>query len=646
MNDNLDADKTNDEIDLAEVFANLWAQKLAISFCTVAAIVIGGSYALTAPRVYIATTSFILTEKPGTGLSGNFSAIAALTGLGAGGGSQGLSPENVLSSRQFIQKVSDATTLIGDVTFNENQEQPALSAWIETLKATLGIKSEPVSLARRQTENVVESFAEFVTLSDLESGAKTLSVEHSDPERAAEIANSVLNLVVRELEADQEKTQSNRLDYLSSSLADALQKLDSSQENLKDYALTNNILSVQAFAAQSVALDNLRKTRVETVALLSAVNAVSAEVTDGNTSPETLENLRARHAVLNDASFRRLFGMTEIISAWLWPSAEASTVVASTLTDRIKRLDVDIVKLEAEAQQFGRASEELAKLSRDATVAEATYTVLIEQVKAQSLSAGYKPDIATVYDRATVPLTPSAPRRALIVALAAVLGFFASVGLSLILSLRRDVYRTLNSLTGLVGGGLMVEARGIRVFRHRLRPATRTRLRALSRASLSQWRTDVFEKPSNLALIASLNARISPDTVAEWLAMRCSDEDKSVAVVNLKFDDPTTSTTMSELFPPFLVAEVQVSGMHFVLQPSEVPSEFYASAKFRATIEKLGAKFDYVIMACDGSDAETVARALRDKCPHVTLITRAGATKKKTIRQLGELIEVDACIHE
>ena len=47
--------------------------------------------------------------------------------------------------------------------------------------------------------------------------------------------------------------------------------------------------------------------------------------------------------------------------------------------------------------------EELAKLTREAKIAEATYTVLIEQVKAQSLVAGFKPDTFKIYELPTPP---------------------------------------------------------------------------------------------------------------------------------------------------------------------------------------------------------------------------------------------------
>ena len=50
------------------------------------------------------------------------------------------------------------------------------------------------------------------------------------------------------------------------------------------------------------------------------------------------------------------------------------------------------------------SAEDLSKFTRDAKVAEATYTVLIEQVKSQSLAAGFKPQTFKVFEYATEPL--------------------------------------------------------------------------------------------------------------------------------------------------------------------------------------------------------------------------------------------------
>ena len=83
------------------------------------------------------------------------------------------------------------------------------------------------------------------------------------------------------------------------------------------------------------------------------------------------------------------------------------------------------------------ALETYAKLEREAKIAEATYTVLIEQVKAQSITAGYQPDNSEVYEYASAPINPSAPNRNQILALGAILGLFVGIALSFVLALIR-----------------------------------------------------------------------------------------------------------------------------------------------------------------------------------------------------------------
>ena len=77
--------------------------------------------------------------------------------------------------------------------------------------------------------------------------------------------------------------------------------------------------------------------------------------------------------------------MSETISAWDWPEIETIEAVRATLTDRINRLNVEINNIEEDAKIYATSAEDLAKFTRDAKIAEATYTVLIEQVKSQSL---------------------------------------------------------------------------------------------------------------------------------------------------------------------------------------------------------------------------------------------------------------------
>ena len=117
-----------------------------------------------------------------------------------------------------------------------------------------------------------------------------------------------------------------------------------------------------------------------------------------------------------------------------------------TLRDRINRLEVEINELEQYAKIYASNAEDLAKLTRDAKIAEATYTVLIEQVKSQSLAAGFKPDTFKVFEYATPPLEPSSPNRNFIIFIGATLGFVIGCATAILNSLRRGVYYTESSL--------------------------------------------------------------------------------------------------------------------------------------------------------------------------------------------------------
>ena len=119
--------------------------------------------------------------------------------------------------------------------------------------------------------------------------------------------------------------------------------------------------------------------------------------------------------------------------------------MSETLSDRISRLDVEIANIEESAISYAASAEDQAKLLRDAKIAEATFTVLTEQVKSQTLVAGFKPDTFTVFAYATPPLVPSSPQRNLVLAIGAVLGLFVGSALSLVTGIRKGVFYTRTS---------------------------------------------------------------------------------------------------------------------------------------------------------------------------------------------------------
>ena len=104
----------------------------------------------------------------------------------------------------------------------------------------------------------------------------------------------------------------------------------------------------------------------------------------------------------------------------------------------------------------------MAKFTRDAKIAEATYTVLIEQVKSQSLAAGFQPNTFKVYEYATPPLKPSSPKRNVILAMGTALGIFIGIALALFNAVRRGVYFTSSALISNVNADLSLNSKTIK----------------------------------------------------------------------------------------------------------------------------------------------------------------------------------------
>ena len=63
----------------------------------------------------------------------------------------------------------------------------------------------------------------------------TVSVTHSKPEKAAYYANNLMEEIKLLVESDSDKVQSSQMNYLSETLADALQEMEIAEENLKNY---------------------------------------------------------------------------------------------------------------------------------------------------------------------------------------------------------------------------------------------------------------------------------------------------------------------------------------------------------------------------------------------------------------------------
>lgn len=627
----------DDEIDLGELFASLWAYKLLIGVVTASAIVAGGFYALNAEKTYTGEAVFKLEDKDETGLSlpSGVSGLSALAGLGA------IAEEgNVLfdrvRGRVFITALDETVDLRGDPYFNSYNPNPEDPLWKALIKSAIGYESASQDPDRIVERNIVENFRENLIIEETENGAMSVKIDHTDPERAAAIANAVMDQVIEETRRDRETTQDGQLAYLSETLADTLAEMEKAQARLKNFAISNSTLSIESLARGSVALDEIRNRLERARELSAAANALLEAVESGRTNDETYAQLRTEHPIVDDVEFRRVLGISEIISEFTWPDREVLAAVSATLEDSRQRIAREQSRLEDEAINYASSAEEQAALQREAEIAEASYTVLIEQVKAQSLLAGYTSETAKIFERATPPLSPSKPNRILVVALAAVLGLFVGSVTALVLSLRKGVLYSRRAFLDEFEPTYALSAAKLAKFNGKGLTAIRDRLAKAKTGDLTEIAVILRRLGSRYAVVVGGDAKATARTTALTAAVSVANSGPKVAVIDLAGPKSTNDvgTTAKEHW-----AEVQssegVTELAFLGGRANV--DLLASSKFDDAVAAALDKYELVVFSADSSIAEMSAIGLSGLDPTLLLVGRPRRTSKALVHQLRSL---------
>lgn len=627
----------DDEIDLGELFASLWAYKSVIAIITAGAIFAGGFYALNAEKIYTGSAVFQLEDSNNSGLSlpSEVSGLAALAGLG-GVVSEGNVLFDRITGRAFIRDLDATVDLKGDEYFNTYDPNAKDPLWKAVIKTAIGYTTDDLDPEQVIERNIVEAFRENVTVEETENGALSIKVDHTDPMRAAAIANAIMDQVVTLTERDTEAKQGSQLTYLSETLADTLREMDDAQARLKNFAIENSTLSIEALAAGSVALDEVRNQLDRATALRDAANVLLDAIDQGKANAETYTQLRQSYPIIDDVEFRRVLGLSEIMSEFSWPDRQLLGAVAATLADRRDRIEREMARLEAEAIAYANAAEEQAALERDAKVAEASYTVLIEQVKAQSLLAGYRGETAKVFERAVPPLVASKPNRKLVLALAAVLGIFVGSGVALVLSLRKGVVFSKRALRDELQPTTIVSAARLRKLNGKSLRDVRESLGKMKSRGLSEIAIALRDHSKPNALILGGGAKCSARSAALATAVTIAGSGRRVAVVDLSRTGSTNSAEDAEKGPwAELQADDGVVELGFTSGRENI--DLLASPKYDEAIKAASDKYDLVLYSSETPTAEMCAAGLADLDPKAILVGRPKATSKALIQKLRSL---------
>ena len=639
----MNREEDNKKINIMEIWCKLWAYKfmfVAIIFIFVCSAVF---YINNTSKLYTATSIFIPEKK-----STSNDLISSVTSQ-AGGLRQLAGIANPLGEtealierfegREFVLKVVDELKLADDKFFNSYNPTIQEPSWRAKLKSLIIWKSSQPDPAKIAEWNVLKNFKNNIRIKETKAGAMTITVVHPIPERAANIANHIMSKIIAILKSEKDQTADYRLNYLSERLADSLINVGNAEEKLNQFLRSNSTIASSSFYKGSIFLEDFRTQRDNTNEHMKTINVLLSYARRSSPTFQDYVALRNEYPSLDQPEFRRILGISETISAWSWPSVDNLMRTLKNLQDRARYLDNEILKYEKEAKKYATSSKDQNNLTRDLRVAEAAYRVLVEQVKSQSLLAGFSPDTSQIIAAADAPIAESKPKKILVLALAVAFGFFVSAFLALMLSWNSGVFYS---------SGELLKALNPK-FHHKIR-----RLEYYRTSSLQEVQDRLIKRPApwlkKLFLETSTNRGTSPiivaDTtnfhaaavIARLLAARAHEFRMSVAYLNLsktqQVQNNEQEDKVSETKTNFEAVEISDAFTEYNYRRGKQNIDWLFSKSFQETLDFLNAKHDLIIFSAS-SDILDLLHAWGKL--HETILIIHASKRKTTYENIQKL---------
>ena len=644
---NLSHSVTNDEIHLKEVFIILWNFKLFIlGFCTLG-ILCGGFIINTVDKKYTASSIFLLNDDKGSSfpMIGEMGALSSLANFSFDSNSS--LPTDEVMGRQFIKQLDQSIDLRGDAYFNSFNPNAQSPGWKSAIKKFFRWNDDRADREEIIWQGITSTYSKNVELELTKEKAIMVSVSHVNPNRSADIANAIVSSVLKNKQDKLNTKQNSQINYLSQTVAKALRDVEDTQTKLSDFSLKNNALPLESYLAGTIQLDKLREEISKASELQKSLNKIATLLEDGLTKETDYQLLRTKYPIVDSVEFRRVLGQNEIISTWNWPDLSAVRTVLKTLSERQKLLEIEMMDTELDVEETGFALEKYAVLERDANVAKETYQILIEQVKANSILAGFRPDSSQIYEYASPPLNPSSPNRILMLALGAVLGLSLGIFISYIIAILRGVYYSNYAIVSEAKAAINIYAGPIISLRKLTLPKYASSLNSRSRNVLRGLAVEIHQTNQTQIIITSSKSKLKSADVSKSLASYMQSDNISIGIID--FSEQFRNIKKQEnndLVGPFEVADKldKIS----ILRPNNGQNaiEFLGHIDFQLELKALHSKFKLIFLCADNDDAISLAGAFKmQDIIHIT-IARRKRTKSKALTQLCTLLPIRGLLYE
>ena len=630
------------DIDLYELYNVLWYYKLLIILSIMMGIFYAGYFIINSKNIYTSTVVFKLAEDKSQ--NDTSSLIGGLVGISTGKRSS--LPEDKVKGRIFIEELDEKLNFKSDPYYNSYNPNFKDPVWKSTLKKLIGWNKTQINQNEIIWQTIVLAYNNSVTLTETEAGAFKISVSHNDPNRSAYIANQITKKIIDDTEKERLIVLDEQLKYMYETVAVALDEVNSSQFNLKEFSIEYGALPIESFAAGSIQLDLFREQFAITKNLHNAVAELATLLKKNNLSQDDYISLQNKHPIINQVEFRRILGQSEIISTWNWPSENTVLNVLSTLSERLESLDLKIENSQKNAEISGDILDTYAKLKREATIAEASYSVLIERAKTQDVLAGYRSEKSEIFEYASPPNRASEPKRFLILALGAIIGLITGCVLALFLSLKKQVFYSKNKLFTTAQAKIVHRSKVFKALKKFEWDNKRKSLAQNQLLTLRNITQELYKSNSRYNIITSLDSRILASVVANAIAHFMMTRKSKIAIVDLSGHlIKSKSTTKANPKDHFLLSENKEFISIFVPNHAYESIDMFSHPNLLENLDLLTKAFDRTFICANNDDAISLSQIMEDETTFHVLISRRVHTKIKMLLNIKLYLPIQGLLH-
>jgi polysaccharide biosynthesis transport protein len=609
------------------------------------------------------------------------------------------SEAEVMLSRGLVKKVIIKLNLLNLTEFNpalKKKEDSIFSALnpknrlSDSIKDALGLMEKPELLSEEEKNERSLSLATDIYLSKLKvapirlSQVITVTFESLDPKLAAKIANTHADsYIIGQLEAKFEATEKAN-SWLNTQLTDLRAKVASSEKAVEIYRAEHGLargshkdvgLAAEQLSEINSQLIIAKAQKAEASARLAQVTKLLNSNAEIETASEVLsstliQNLRGQEAELIrkhsemavelGAKHPKLISINEEISK-LREKINAEIIKITTglrnelniASAREASLESSLAASRSISGEHGKEEVQLRALEREANSNRLLFETFLNRFKETSSTQGMEQADARVISVAEVPMSPSFPKKTLMLAVIVILALGTGSALVLLLEMLHSGFRSPEEIETYLGfstiGVIPKSSKKLAPYDYLLEKPNSNLGEAICSLRMSLMLSDP-DKCVNSLIVTSAALGEGKSILALSLARSAAIAGQKVIVIDADFRRPSlekelgiptkakglTDLIMSHAnnFSEFIYKD-EKSGLMIMPKGNAdyvSPVDIFASQRMSSMLATLRAEFDLIIFDTPPVLAVTDARVLASLVDKVVFVVAWDKTPRKVVK--------------